>query len=68
MDADRSCTSYNYIYIKTNYLISLIKASSNGTIRCKTVKHGRCSLCGQGILKYKSRLVNWKYVTVDVGR
>jgi hypothetical protein len=25
-------------------------------------------VCGQGILRCKCRIVNWKYVTVGVGR
>ena len=30
--------------------------------------YGRCGVCGQGILRYKCRIVNWKYVRVGVGR
>ena len=26
--------------------------------------YGRCGVCGQGILRYKCRIVDWKYVTV----
>ena len=56
------------ICIYKNYVISLINASTNGTIRCKTARHGRCGVCSQGILKYKIRIVNWKYATVEFRR
>ena len=29
---------------------------------------GDVVVCGQGILRCKCRIVNWKYVTVGVGR
>ena len=73
MASDSSCTSYIYIYLYiyvyiTNYVISLINASTNGTIKCKTAGHGRCDVCGQEILKYKIRIVNWKCETGEFGR
>ena len=74
MASDSSCTTYIYIYLyilyicKTNYVISLIKASTNGTIRCKTAGHGRCDVCGQEILKNKIRIVDWKCETGEFGR
>jgi hypothetical protein len=30
--------------------------------------YGRCGVCGQGILRCKCGIVNWKYVKVGVGR
>ena len=32
------------------------------------IRYDRCGVCGQGILRCKCRIVNWKYVTVEVGR
>jgi hypothetical protein len=32
------------------------------------VRYGRCGGCGKGIVRYKWRFVNWKYVRVRVGR
>jgi hypothetical protein len=30
--------------------------------------YGGCGLCGEVILRCKCRIVNWKYVTVEVGK
>jgi hypothetical protein len=32
------------------------------------ISYGKCDVCGQGILKCNCRIVQWKYVTVGVGR
>ena len=36
--------------------------------RERIMRYGRCVVCGQGILRCKCRMVNWKYVAVGVGR
>jgi len=37
-------------------------------VRYKIVRYGRCGVCSYGILRCKCKIVNWKYVTVGVGR
>jgi hypothetical protein len=34
----------------------------------RIIRYGRFGVCGQGILRCKCGIVNWKYVTVGVGR
>ena len=48
-----------------SYLVE--KRSLEGEVRCKIESYSRCGVCGQGILRCKCGIVNWKYVTVGVG-
>ena len=39
----------------------------NGGSSEDIICYGRCGVCGQGLLRCKCGIVNWKYVTVGFG-